>query len=100
LPLALVHASAHYLFMPSRTALPRDLAAKPAAIAPLAWCAKQTSRLVALGADLDDAVDAVCEAQGDLLEEGRIAWFVFSSDLARHLTPVDAPCALDVPPPY
>jgi hypothetical protein len=80
--------------------LPRYLAAKPASLSPLAWCAKQASRLVALGADLDDAIEAVVEAQAEAREEGRIGWIVWSTDLTRHLSPVEAPCALDVPPPY
>ncbi len=85
--------------MPSRTAL--YLAAKPAKTSALAWCVKQAERLVALGADLDDAVETVCEAQAEAREAGRIEWIVWSADLTRALAPAPEPTDWrDVPPPY
>ena len=90
----------HNPLMTSRTAL--YLAAKPAKTSALAWCVKQVSRLVALGADLDDSVAAVVEAQGEARDAGRITWIVWSADLTAALAPapVESTDWRDVPPPY
>lgn len=87
--------------MPSRTVLAALLAAKPAALSPMAWCSKQATRIAALGADLDDAIEAVTEAQADAREDGRITWIVWSADLTRALAPAPEPTDWrDIPPPY